>query len=153
MFHESPIITNYNNYFSLIYDYYFSFRPGIRTINTLSQAALTLEANPHLIDKHKGKVLKQQRNIVIGTAGIVLFFILWRVNKIVSSYEGMVKVESAPASPVAASATAPASAVTAGNSSTFAPSAPTKSAIENSDARDTLTKRAAAKSANLKKID
>lgn len=130
------------------------FSTGIRTINTLSQAALTLEANPHLIDKHKGKVLKQQRNIVIGTAGIVLFFVLWRVNKIVSSYEGMVKVESAPASPVAASATAPASAIAATNtSSTYVPSAPSKSAIENSDARDTLSKRAAAKSANLKKID
>ena len=130
-------------------------------MNQLTQHKVSLESTPQLLDKHKGKVLKQQRNIVIGAAGVVLFLILWKVNKLLSSYEGIDKIESPTAAnttpskpskaplpspiPVSPSSIPPPNA--GPSKADLTPSAPPAALLNE----DTLTKRAAAKNAELKK--
>ncbi len=66
-----------------------------RTLNQLASK----KPEALLVDKHKGKVLKQQRNVIIGSVGLLAFFVLFRMNKMLARYEGIDVIE--PVSPTA----------------------------------------------------
>ena len=51
--------------------------------------------NPHFnADKFKGKVLKQQRNMLIGVFGIVLFLIFYRFHRIFSQNDALLDAQA-----------------------------------------------------------
>eukprot|EP00461_Guttulinopsis_vulgaris_P003299 UN03300 len=66
---------------------------SLRNINRFAAEArdpMFMHKSPHILDKQKGRVIKMQRNLILGLAGIVSYILLFRFHKVISRYDDKV---------------------------------------------------------------
>jgi carbon starvation protein CstA len=89
-----------------------TFLNALRNLNRFSIEAKQANFSPLLADKHKGRVIKMQRNLIMGLFAVVCYVLLFRFHKVISRYDNKtndLKNEVKAASPQSSpAATAPA---------------------------------------------
>ena len=60
---------------------------SLRNLNRFMQEGRDPKSSPLLIDRTKGKIIKMQRNFIMGLFGLVSFVLLYRFHKVIDRYD------------------------------------------------------------------